>query len=116
MGWELKGAWALKGMNTVMKLRVSEMLEFVWYICARISNQSVIQSILNEIHHYTTIILFHDYIQYLLLHVYHGGITWSYEELNSLVFNYAMYTTAKSSILHMTSNTQEVNSSYDNVL
>ena len=33
--------------------------------------------------------------------IYHGGITWSYKELNSLVFNYAMYT-AKSSILHTT--------------
>ena len=44
------------------------------------------------------------------------GITWSYEELNSLVFNYAMYTTAKSTILHMTYNSKEFNFLYDNVI
>ena len=38
---------------------------------------------------------------------HHGGITWSYKELNSLVFNYAMYTTAESSILHMTYTSKE---------
>ena len=37
------------------------------------------------------------------------GITLSYEELNTLVFIYAMYTTTTCLILHMTYNSKEVN-------
>ena len=39
-----------------------------------------------------------------------GDITCSYEEMNSKVFYYVMYTTAKSSILHMTISYEELNS------